>query len=659
MTLLSPGIEAKETSLQTTVVNNATGRAAIVGKFNWGPAYQITQVTNEVDLVDKFGTPDDETADYFMSAANFLQYGNDLRVVRVVNEDRAKNASPLAGLMSLTITNPGANYEVGDQVRVKYLNNVIESTGTVTQVNSRGEIQKVFIPTAKIISYAKTIDNYPALSDSWSIEVVSKVSGVGAIITQNGITVDSKMLLTVPELSKQRLEGTQFIDEIAKHNIPAVVALYPGELGNTLEVEIISYEGFKEKAKVVNVFPTNEQRTLAGRSAFQFGPQTKDQYGIIVRKSGQIVESYVLSTKRGDRDVYGSNIYLDDFFSNGSSSYIFMTAKNWPKGFNGIIKLSGGVSANNAVTAGDMMKGWDYFSDPETTFVNLFIAGACAGEGAEFASTVQKHAQSIADERRDGVTFTSPPSELIVNVPVIKAVENLVNWRQATGAYDVNNMNVSSTHMFIDANYKFQYDKYNDVNRWVPLAADIAGLCARTDFIAQPWMSPAGYNRGQILNCIKLAIEPRQSQRDMLYQVGLNPVIPGMGGEGFILFGDKTATSIPTPFDRINVRRLFNMLKRNISNSSKYRLFENNTSFTRSSFRMETSQYIGGIKSLGGVYDYRVVCDTTNNTPAVIDRGEFVATFYIKPARSINYIILNFVATSTGANFEELIGGSE
>jgi phage tail sheath protein FI len=152
-----------------------------------------------------------------------------------------------------------------------------------------------------------------------------------------------------------------------------------------------------------------------------------------------------------------------------------------------------------------------------------------------------------------------------------------------------------------------------------------------------------------------LAIEPRQSQRDRLYQEAINPVT-GTGGDGFVLFGDKTATKVPTPFDRINVRRLFNMLKTNIGNASKYRLFEMNDNFTRSSFRMETSQYLSGIKSLGGVYEFRVVCDTTNNTPAVIDRNEFVASFYIKPARSINYITLNFVATATGADFDELIG---
>ena len=304
------------------------------------------------------------------------------------------------------------------------------------------------------------------------------------------------------------------------------------------------------------------------------------------------------------------------------------------------------------------MQAWDLFADREAISVQLLIAGSCAGESLEFASTVQKHVSAIGDEREDCLVLISPPRETIVNIPLTRAIDNLVDWRTAAGTYIDNNMNISSTYSFIDGNYKYQYDKYNDVNRWVPLAADMAGLCARTDNIAQPWMSPAGYNRGQILNVIKLAIEARKSQRDRLYQEAVNPVT-GTGGEGFVLFGDKTATKVPTPFDRVNVRRLFNMLKTNIGNASKYRLFEMNDNFTRSSFRMETSQYLQGIKALGGVYEYRVVCDTTNNTPSVIDRNEFVASFYIKPARSINFITLNFVATATGADFDELIGPAQ
>lgn len=655
MPLVSPGIELKETSVQSTVVLNATGRAAIVGKFQWGPAYQVTQITNEVELVDMFGGPNNQTADYFMSAMNFLQYGNDLRTVRVVNREAAKNASPLVDNIEWEITTAGSNYEVGDKITVKYADQIVDDTGSVTEVDSDGKIKSVFIPTSKIIAYAKSINQYPDLGSSWTTTITSQSSGVSAVITLGKIISDSTVLLTEPETAHEEMTKTEFQTALAKYKMPGIVAAYPGELGNQLEIEIVSKAAF-DKGEQLTIYPAGGKRASTAKAVFGYGPQTDTQYAIIVRRDGAVVESAVLSTSRQDKDIYGNNIFMDDYFSKGSSRYIFATAQGWPEGFAGVIRLGGGVSANESVTAGDLIQGWDLFGDREALRVNLLIAGACAGETDEIASTVQKHVSSIADERQDCLALISPPRSTIVNIPLTRAVDNLIDWRQGEGSYDSANMNINTTYAAIDGNYKYQYDKYNDVNRWVPLAADIAGLCARTDDVAQPWMSPAGYRRGQILNCIKLAIEPRQAHRDRMYQAGINPVTGQGTGDGFILFGDKTATTVPTPFDRINVRRLFNMLKNNIGDSSKWQLFELNDNFTRSSFRMETSQYLAGIKALGGVYDFRVVCDTTNNTPAVIDRNEFVASFYIKPARSINYITLNFVATATGADFDELIG---
>ncbi|ADG60078.1 tail sheath [Acinetobacter phage Acj9] len=655
MTLLSPGIELKENTTQSTVVQNATGRAAIAGKFQWGPAFQVIQVTNEVELVDIFGLPDNQTSDYFMSAANFLQYGNDLRVVRAVNEDVAKNASPIAGNVKTTITAPGSNYEVGDKVTIKYTSIVVEDAGTVTAVDKDGKILRVFVPSEKIIAYAKSIGQYPALGDSWTAEITSAASGISGAINVGSIETDSGILLTDPDNSDEVVQSVEFQSKLKAYNMPGVVALYPGETGDQLEIEIVSKASYTS-TEPLQIYPNGGTRPSIARAVLGYGPQTDDQYAFIVRRNGEVVETHTVSTKRDDKDMYSNNIFMDDYFARGSSRYIFGTALGFPKGFSGIIRLSGGISANADVTAGDLMQAWDHFADSETLHVNLMIAGACAGETDEIASTVQKHVVSIADERRDCLVLISPPRGTIVNIGLTRAVDNLVDWREGTGAYTTANMNINSTYAFIDGNYKYQYDKYNDVNRWVPLAADIAGLCARTDDIAQPWMPPAGYNRGQILNVVKLAIEPRKSHRDRMFQLAINPVIGSTGGSGFILYGDKTATNTPTPFDRVNVRRLFNMIKKNIGESSKYRLWEINDAFTRSSFRMETTQYLQGIQALGGVYGFRVVCDETNNTPAVIDRNEFVATFYIKPARAINFITLNFVATATGADFDEIIG---
>ena len=319
--------------------------------------------------------------------------------------------------------------------------------------------------------------------------------------------------------------------------------------------------------------------------------------------------------------------------------------------------MRGGNSGTD-VTAGDWQMGWDVLADRDTVYVNLLIGGSCAGESIDIASTVQKYVAGVCEQRSDCLGLLSTPRSLIVNKPLSTAVDDLIAWRtgqDSQGNPVDDNLNYDSSYISIDGNYKFQYDKYNDVYRWIPLAGDIAGLCVRTDQLAAPWESPAGLTRGRIRDVEKLAIEPREPQRNRMYQEAINPVI-SFSGEGVVLYGDKTGSKNPTPFSRINVRRLFNLSKKTIGDSSKYKLFELNDEFTRSSFRTEVGQYLANIRSRGGVIDFRVIADESNNTPEVIDRNEFVGTIYIKPPRSINYITLNFVATDTGVDFEEIIG---
>jgi phage tail sheath protein FI len=207
----------------------------------------------------------------------------------------------------------------------------------------------------------------------------------------------------------------------------------------------------------------------------------------------------------------------------------------------------------------------------------------------------------------------------------------------------------------MDSGWKYQYDKFNDVYRWVPLNADIAGLCVNTDNVRDPWFSPAGLNRGQLKNVVKLAWNPRRAHRDELYKNGINPVVT-LPGQGTVLFGDKTLQSKPSAFDRINVRRLFIVLEKAIATAAKYTLFEFNDEFTRAQFRNLVEPFLRDVQGRRGIYDFRVVCDTSNNTAEVIDRNEFVGDIYIKPARSINFITLNFVATRTGVDFDEIVG---
>jgi phage tail sheath protein FI len=253
---------------------------------------------------------------------------------------------------------------------------------------------------------------------------------------------------------------------------------------------------------------------------------------------------------------------------------------------------------------------------------------------------------NIAEVRKDCIVLASPEKADVVNNNNLDEASDTVTFRNSLR---------SSSYLVIDSGYKYQYDKYNDVFRYVPLNGDIAGLCVRTDATRDPWFSPAGFNRGQIKNLVKLAYNPDKADRDLLYKNGINPVAT-FPGQGTVLFGDKTALSKPSAFDRINVRRLFIVLEKAIATAAKFSLFEFNDEFTRAQFVSLVEPFLRDVQGRRGIYDYRVVCDNTNNTGEVVDRNEFVGDIYIKPAKSINFIQLNFVAVRTGVAFDEIVG---
>ena len=303
------------------------------------------------------------------------------------------------------------------------------------------------------------------------------------------------------------------------------------------------------------------------------------------------------------------------------------------------LPLTGGVDGNAAIQDGDLIDGYTLFQSAEDIDVSLILGADCDATVADYLIN------DIAEYRLDCVTFLSPPIETVVN--------NAGN--EATDIITFRNELPSSSYAFMDSGWKYQYDVYNDLYRWVPLNGDIAGLCVRTDDELFPWWSPAGYNRGNIQNIVRLAWNPRQAYRDLLYQSGVNPVIstPGLGT---VLFGDKTMLSKPSAFDRINVRRLFIVLEKSISTAAKYTLFEFNDQFTQAAFVSMVEPFLRQVQGQRGIYDYRVVCDSTNNTPTVVDANQFVGDIYIKPARSINFIQLNFIAVRTGVDFSEVVG---
>jgi len=289
---------------------------------------------------------------------------------------------------------------------------------------------------------------------------------------------------------------------------------------------------------------------------------------------------------------------------------------------------------------------YDMFQSSEDIDISLVLQGKARGEGvSHYAQLGNYIIDNICEARKDCVGFISPNKADVVS-NINEETNDVVDFR--------NNLR-STSYAVLDSGYKYQYDKYNDLYRWIPFNGDIAGLCARTDQTNDPWWSPAGLNRGMIKNSVRIAFNPRKAQRDILYKNGVNPVVstPGLG---VYLFGDKTLLEKPSAFDRINVRRLFIVLEKAIAVSAKYTLFEFNDDFTRAQFRNLVNPFLRDVKGRRGITDFLVVCDSTNNTPEVVDRNEFIGDIYIKPARSINFIQLNFIAVRTGVAFSEVVG---
>jgi phage tail sheath protein FI len=305
--------------------------------------------------------------------------------------------------------------------------------------------------------------------------------------------------------------------------------------------------------------------------------------------------------------------------------------------------LTGGASGGNPTDPERWANGWSKFADADTVDVSLLPTGGAS------ATLEQLIIQNVCEKRLDCMAFCSPAQTDVENKLPYEALNALKTFRDST-------LNINSSYAVIDSGWKYQLDTYNNLLRLVPLNGDIAGLVARAEFTNEAWFSPAGFNRGQIKNVAKLAYNPSsEAHRDELYTRQVNPVV-SFPGEGVILFGDKTAQTRPSAFDRINVRRLFIILEKAIATASKFFLFEQNDAFTRAQFKNIVVPFLKTVQQRRGITDFKVVCDETNNTGEVIDRNEFVADIFVKPTRTVNFIQLNFIASKTGVNFSE-VGG--
>ena len=440
-------------------------------------------------------------------------------------------------------------------------------------------------------------------------------------------------------------------------NTGAFLAKYPGSLGSSLKVSICANTGGFTSYPYASLYPSAPSNTIFAAGVYSVGDEMHitvvDEDGFITGVANTVLEKFAYVSKASDAvNADGSSNYYVNVL-NDQSKYVY--AYNHPDSgwgtlasnrtfyantsSNGVYNLSfsGGADGNSSDSV--VQSGYDKFKNPESVDISLIIAGPHSNVVAKYI------VDNIAEVRKDCVVFISPPKTSVIN----QSGSEVTNITAIRNGYN------PSTYAFMDSGWKYMFDMYNNVYRWVPLSGDIAGLCARTDMDRDPWFSPAGYNRGQIKNAVKLAWNPNKFNRDDLYKIGVNCVV-SFPGDGTVLYGDKTMVTKPSAFDRINVRRLFIVLEKAIAKASKYSLFEFNDEFTRAQFKAMIEPYLRDVQGRRGIFDFRVVCDGSNNTPEVIDRNEFVGDIYIKPARSINFIQLNFVAVRTGVAFETIVG---
>ena len=550
---LSPGVNISEVDLTTVVPSVATTVGGIAGDFAWGPVDEITIISTENRLAEVFGKPNDTTFQHFFTAANFLAYGSDLRVVRSVTSS-ARNAVP---------------------------------------------------------------------------------AGNTAVLVKNTVN---------------------YTQNYTSNNATPFVARCPGSLGNSLKVSMVdanTFSGWVYSGNFDSAPATSDYATDNNSTNDELHIVVVDEDGKFTGVANTVLERFGYVSKASDaKNSDGSSNYYKNVLNN-KSKYIWwgghpVGTTNWGTAATGNVSynvlstsvtasLAGGVDGTPDAAA--INNSYNLFSNPDSVDVSLIMAGPTTG------STVPNYLIALAESRKDCVVFVSPEQTDVVDNFGSEATDITTT----AGTY------TKSSYAFMDSGYKYQYDKYNDTYRWVPLNGDVAGLCVRTDQQRDPWFSPAGLSRGVVKNVIKLAWNPTQAERDTLYKNGVNPVVT-FPGEGTILYGDKTLLNRPSAFDRINVRRLFIVLEKSIARAARSSLFEFNDEFTRAAFVNLVEPYLRDVKGRRGIYDYKVVCDTTNNTAEVIDQNQFVGDIYIKPARSINFIQLNFVAVRTGVAFEEIVG---
>jgi len=646
---LSPGVRVTEQDLTLLVPAVSTSAGAFAGAFKWGPVEDPVTITSENVLVERFGLPTDSNAQSFFTAANFLSYTNNLLVVRADTAGHLNAVADTTGtISSIAIDNPGSGYtgDITVTIAAPDVPGGVQATATAT--SSDGDVVDSIVITNGGTGYTTT-------NPTVTITGAGSSATATATITTGGIKIKN-----FDQYQNNYLNGAGVVGEWA--------AKYPGELGNSIKVSMVdsqTYTGWDYEDEFDGAPGTSTYATSVGGTNDELHIILIDEDGLWTGTKGSILEKFAFVSKANDaKKPDGTNNYYKQVI-NANSRYVY-----WMDHTTDLATTSGGTGAgvdwgqtaanndfkdlsvvvNNSLSGGaddlspsdgELSTAYAIFANDELYDISLIPLGKASTTVATFVIN------NVAEVRKDCVVFVSPQNVSTGDVIVGSGstpVSQIIAYRDVLP---------STSYAVLDSGYKYQYDRYNDTYRYVPLNGDVAGLCARTDYTNDAWWSPGGLNRGQVKNVVKLAVNPGKTERDNLYKKGINPVVT-FPGEGTVLFGDKTLLAKPSAFDRINVRRLFIVLEKAIATAAKYQLFEFNDSFTRAQFKNLVEPFLRDVQGRRGIIDYRVKCDDSNNTGEVIDRNEFVADIFIKPNRSINFISLNFVAARSSVSFEEI-----
>ena len=718
LNLASPGIVVREVDLTVGRIDPTSDAVgAIVAPFAKGPVDVPVLVENESDLLQNFGEPysTDKHYEHWMVASSYLAYGGSLRVVRSDDTDLKNGFAGAASSIKIKslddYNNLGYDENTITDVTVAARNPGSWSNGVkVALIDAKADQILVGVSTN-----ATTLKNI-AVGYGVTQAISSILPGSGTTSTLDGylkgvITEISGTNAYVKVLSHVSAAGTETTVDYQPSGVYAFassgsVAIHTA--GQSVAAGSTSYtaqqDWFDQQTISLSNNTTITWNNIADRpstSAFAAARNSRfdeihvvviDDKGIVSGNAGTILEKHLNLSKAKDAEfsvgspsnwrkylasnsqyIFGGSQPAGIVTTGFSSGFTLATDIGWDQETDSIIfgatgantpTLAGGKNYNGGTditasgsltsTIGNLSTGYDLFANSEEYEVDFLLMGS-ANYVKESAQSLANKLISVAEERKDAVAFISPYRLAFLNDSTVGSVT-------VNSAADITNNVISfyapvtsSSYAIFDSGYKYMYDKFADTFRYVPLNGDIAGLCARNDINNFPWFSPAGTTRGAILNAVKLAYNPSKTQRDRLYSNRINSVI-FTPGSGIVLFGDKTGLAKSSAFDRINVRRLFIYLENAISAAAKDQLFEFNDETTRSNFVNIVEPFLRDVQAKRGIQDFRVICDETNNTAAIIDNNEFVADIFIKPARSINFIGLTFVATRSGVSFDEIIG---